>query len=145
MYVKICIKCCLEKEDLEFFFKNKKKLIRSNTCDVCSMEYAKQHYKKNKSKYVQRAKLFNKHQATENKQKLAKYLKSEKCVDCGNDDVRVLEFDHKLGLDKRDNVSNMVYRNCWRTVLREIEKCEVRCANCHRIKTMKQFDWFKNQ
>lgn len=143
--MKTCIKCGLEKEETEFFFKNKKKQVRSSTCNVCSAKYAKQHYKKNKSKYVKRAQVFNKQQTEENKQKLFEYLKAKRCVDCGNDDVRVFEFDHKSGLDKKNCVGNMIYRNCWRTILKEIEKCDVRCANCHRIKTAKQFDWFKNQ
>jgi hypothetical protein len=143
--MKTCIKCGLEKEDVEFFFKNKKKQIRSSTCNVCSMMYAKQHYKENKARYVERAKEFNKRQAIENRQKVFDFLKSKKCQDCGNDDVRVLEFDHKEGLDKFDNVSNMIHRHGWKTILKEIGKCEIRCANCHRIKTMKQFDYFKNK
>jgi hypothetical protein len=31
----------------------------------------------------------------------------------------------------------------WNRVSAEIDKCEVRCANCHRRKTVKQFKWFK--
>lgn len=73
------------------------------------------------------------------------YLRSKRCVDCGNNDIRVLEFDHKEGLDKIDNVGNMLYRNCWKTILKEIDKCEIRCANCHRIKTVIEFDYFKNK
>ena len=107
--------------------------------------YAKQHYKENKARYVERAKEFNKRQAIENRQKVFDFKKSKKCQDCGNDDVRVLEFDHKEGLDKFDDVSNMIHRHGWKTILKEIGKCEIRCANCHRIKTMKQFDYFKNK
>ena len=141
----MCIKCGIEKEDTEFSFKNKKKQIRSTTCALCSKEYGKLHYQENKSRYIERARKFNIQQAIEVRQKVFDYLKTKKCQDCGNDDVRVLEFDHKDTLDKTDSVGNMIHRHCWKTVLKEIGKCEIRCANCHRIKTMKQFDYFKNK
>jgi len=143
--MKICDKCGHPKEDIEFVFKRKKKNERRNTCRRCCKEYSKAHYQKNKAKYIKRARVFNDKQANRNRHLLYDYLKSKKCVDCGNDDVRVLEFDHKSALDKKDNVGNMMHRYSWKTILEEIKKCEIRCANCHRIKTVIQFDWFKNQ
>jgi hypothetical protein len=143
--MKVCNKCGLPKEDKEFVFKRKEKRERRNTCRDCCKEYGKLHYQKNKATYIHRAKIFNKHQAERNQQNLFDYLKSKKCVDCGNDDIRVLEFDHKEGLDKIDNIGNMIYRYSWKAVLKEIGKCEIRCANCHRIKTVIEFDYFKNK
>lgn len=56
------------------------------------------------------------------------------CVDCGyNDDPRAMDFDHVRG-EKKFGVIQGWGRNM-KTLLDEIEKCEVRCANCHRIKT----------
>lgn len=142
--MKICNKCKCEKEESDFSFKNKKKQIRSTTCSTCSKKYGKQHYLENKSKYVERAKDFNRIQIINNRQKMIDYLNGKKCKDCGNSDIRVLEFDHKKNVDKSNNIGNMLYRNCWTTILKEIGKCEIRCANCHRIKTTIQFDYFKN-
>lgn len=57
------------------------------------------------------------------------------CIDCGINDVRVLDFDHVRG-DKKREISDMVSeRRAIRDILNEISKCEVRCANCHRIVT----------
>jgi hypothetical protein len=55
-----------------------------------------------------------------------------RCVDCGNSDHEVLDFDHVRG-EKVGNISDLVGRPASIKQLREeIDKCEVRCANCHR-------------
>jgi hypothetical protein len=61
-------------------------------------------------------------------------LGRSKCEDGGIADPLVLEFDH-LGL-KRKSVMTMVWEgHCMETIEREMSKCEIRCANCHRRKT----------
>lgn len=66
------------------------------------------------------------------------YLDTHPCVDCGEADKVVLDFDHVRG-DKVCEVSVMVGRGyrLWK-IIEEIEKCEVRCANCHRRVTVKR-------
>lgn len=71
-----------------------------------------------------------------NRNFVKKYLMTHPCIDCGNTDIRVLEFDHVRGI-KNYTVSNMQYRSI-SSIKHEIEKCEVRCANCHKIKTDKE-------
>ncbi len=61
------------------------------------------------------------------------YKRSHPCVDCGNSDIRVLEFDHVRGI-KLLTIANTSSFSFSRLV-EEIDKCDVRCANCHRIKT----------
>lgn len=57
------------------------------------------------------------------------------CVDCGESDPVVLDFDHVKG-EKRRAIADMVsnYYSI-KTIKDEIRKCEIRCANCHRKKT----------
>ncbi len=56
------------------------------------------------------------------------------CVDCGyRGDPRALQFDHVRGV-KLGTVSSMLTCS-WKRIVAEIEKCEIRCANCHMIKT----------
>jgi hypothetical protein len=55
----------------------------------------------------------------------------------------VLEFDHVHG-KKEGIIAVMLQNNTWTTVSREIAKCEVRCANCHRRKTALQLNYYKN-
>jgi hypothetical protein len=59
------------------------------------------------------------------------------------DDPRALEFDHFR--DKKYNLAKMVGAGyCIETIEKEIEKCEVRCANCHNIKTAVERSYYSN-
>jgi hypothetical protein len=91
--------------------------------------WARKHYVENRDYYVAKAR----RRQDENQRKLKKildgYLVNHPCVDCGESDPLVLEFDHVRG--KTHNVSSMKGYTKKR-VLEEIRKCEVRCANCHK-------------
>ena len=80
----------------------------------------------------------------ENRQRLREYFAEHPCVDCGEDDLRVLEFDHRDGVDKTGDVSLLLRegRN-WRRIVAEMAKCDVRCCNCHRRRTSEQFDTWR--
>jgi hypothetical protein len=61
------------------------------------------------------------------------YLLEHPCVDCGENDIRVLEFDHRDPAEKQGAISRMVADRCSVSKIKaEVEKCDVRCANCHR-------------
>lgn len=68
------------------------------------------------------------------------YLLEHPCVDCGEADPIVLEFDHRDRTTKRFNISRYASSRTMKaeTLLAEMEKCDVRCANCHRRKTVKE-------
>lgn len=56
------------------------------------------------------------------------------CVDCGyNLHDEALDFDHVRGTKLRE-VSRMLHFS-WTRIMKEVAKCEVVCANCHRIRT----------
>ncbi len=79
----------------------------------------------------------------EYKRRIGEHFRGHPCVDCGESDVRVLEFDHLVGSDKRNDVAALV-AGCgrWSDVVAEIEKCVVRCANCHRrVTSTRAQDW----
>jgi hypothetical protein len=88
----------------------------------------------------QRLKRFNKGLKDDKALKVFEYLSVHPCVDCGESDPVVLEFDHRDATTKFRAVAQMIEaRYAWSTILEEIEKCDVRCANCHRRKTSRQF------
>ena len=64
------------------------------------------------------------------------YLLEHPCVDCGESDPIVLDFDHVRGVKKADVKRMTAGSHASLTqVMAEIAKCEVRCANCHRRAT----------
>lgn len=70
------------------------------------------------------------------------YYCSHPCVDCGEADPIVLEFDHVRG-EKLAGVSQLVNNGRSLEVIQEeIDKCEVVCVNCHRRRTAKTQDWY---
>jgi len=103
---------------------------------------SKQHYENNKQSYLERVRAREVLVIEENQKKLAEYLASHPCVDCGCDDIRVLEFDHVRG--KSASITNLLKNTApWKTIEAEIAKCEVRCVNCHRIRTGEQGGWWR--
>lgn len=118
------------------------KLDKSYRCAKCKSDYNRQHYLQNKATYVARASARKFQVLSDLNSRLSEYLANHPCVDCGEEDPLVLEFDHLR--DKTREVSSMIGRGySWEAVLQEIAKCEVRCANCHRRVTAKRARWFR--
>jgi len=69
------------------------------------------------------------------------YKKNSKCLDCGFNGAQypeVLDFDH-INDNKEFNISEFRhYTSGFNKVKNEISKCEIVCANCHRIRTAKR-------
>jgi hypothetical protein len=96
---------------------------------------AAKHYKENCEKIKARSKLRNTSQRKKNKAFINRVKRIYSCVDCGEGNPVVLDFDHVKG-NKRGNISDMArWSYSLETIKEEIRKCEIRCANCHRKKT----------
>ena len=67
------------------------------------------------------------------------YKMTSVCADCGNGDWRVLEFDHRNPLNKSFTISHAICHGGVGILklVTEIEKCDVVCANCHKIRHYK--------
>lgn len=103
--------------------------------------YSRWHYRQNKEKYKARARAYSRANRDKLRDYIAAFLNENPCVDCGEADPIVLEFDHRDPATKRFNVGDAVRKSCGlATVIAEIAKCDVRCANCHRRKTFRAFE-----
>tara|TARA_B100000900_G_scaffold406089_1_gene416605 strand:- start:2575 stop:2931 length:357 start_codon:yes stop_codon:yes gene_type:complete len=100
--------------------------------------YQKEHYRNNKEYYKSKAKASKLKQRVCNRAFVDRVKRLLGCVDCGESNPVVLEFDHVRG-EKAGNIADMVHRPlCVDAIKEEIRKCEVRCANCHRKKTFER-------
>ena len=111
-------------------------------CHTCTSAQAKKYYRDNKDvrkKAIARAKASKR----EAKKFVLDYLSTHPCVDCGENRPACLDFDHLR--DKSANVSFMViHGHSISSIKTEIEKCQVLCANCHRVKTAADFGWYSS-
>lgn len=129
---KKCVICKNEKPQSEFNKNRSKKDGLQPHCRQCASDRMKIYYHNN---YVSHKRKVNERSARvrlELKAKVVEYLQSHPCVDCGESDPVVLDFDHVRG-DKDNEISNMIKHAVrWDRIEAEILKCEVRCANDHR-------------
>jgi len=128
-----CIKCNCTKDIKEF---RARKGIKDNVCKTCVSTNNKAHYKANKADYFKRNKLYK----AEIKQMVRDYKEESGCTDCKNRfPYYVLEFDHLPGYEKKANIADMINgslaRQAKTQIIEEMAKCEVVCANCHRLRT----------
>jgi hypothetical protein len=130
----------------QFHFRQKESGIRHSICGDCFSAYRREHYRLNRADYIRRNKRILHARGRKSARRLLEYLLAHPCVDCGEQDPVVLEFDHIDPDTKRQAVSFLARSGYpWSTVTAELEKCQVRCANCHRRRTAEQFDWPKRR
>lgn len=123
--MKICFKCNQEKEISCFGFNKRKKDGRQSNCKACQKIYKQSHYKRNLVKYIEKARDY--------KRLVRKYIKDykekSKCIECGEDHIATLDFHH---LEKNEKEFQISEANGLLELKKEIEKCIILCANCHR-------------
>ncbi len=136
-----CSMCGLEKPETDFAFQAIETRKRQDHCRLCHATYRREHYLRTKGLYVAREVARMRGYRDENRLRLAEYLAAHPCVDCGETELLMLEFDHHDPDSKRSEVSRLLARKPWARVLAEIEMCDVRCVACHRRRTAAQFRW----
>lgn len=138
--MKRCYKCDIVRPVSEFHKNSRRADGLQSYCVSCAAVKNREYYlrtpEKNGDRHASRERAIQSNMAF-----LLSYLASHPCVDCGEDDVVVLEFDHVRGT-KLSNVPRLVWNGRPLHVVEdEITKCEVRCANCHRRATARRGNW----
>lgn len=111
-------------------------------CRPCRAEYGRMHYAANRQRYIDQAQRRKEELRATNYKLLIRFLRANPCVDCGEDDVLVLEFDHVSG--KSFQIAAALRDRFWAEIvaeINEIKKCDVVCANCHRRRTAQRGGW----
>jgi hypothetical protein len=113
-------------------------------CRSCSRAYFREYYLRNRDRYAARSRRKNAAERLSNRRQLLGYLQAHPCVDRGETDPVVLQFDHADPSTKSSNVGDLLRNRVpWSRILAEIEKCVVRCANDHQRRTATQFGWYR--
>lgn len=143
MEVKVCTKCSRRKSITEFNFKVKSKGRRNAQCQACTRKSTNQAYYKRREYYMQLTNKWKQIQIKTAMKFLYQYLRQHPCVDCGINNPVVLHFDHVRGKKKAE--VSVLARGGYRlaTIMEEVEKCEIRCANCHAIKTARDRHYYR--
>ena len=146
--MKVCSKCSDAKLESEFFIKDKASGKLHAQCKECYKAHRKtfyaSHYAKYGDLYRKRSQEYRMMLRTEFRNNMLEYLKDKECIICGENDIRVLEFDHVDPTKKSFAISQSVrmgYR--WPDVEEEIKKCRILCSNCHKKHTADQAKWYK--
>ena len=126
----------MEKALDEFAWRRKARGQLDNYCRPCRAAYRQEHYRAHRQRYIDAAGRRKRRVVAERMAYIVSYLGEHPCVDCGETDPVVLEFDHLR--DKKFSISDGLQGRNWQSVLDEIAKCEVVCANCHRRRTARR-------
>lgn len=134
----MCAKCGESKNHLQFRVRCKVNNWLDCYCIPCRSQYFKEYYGKRRDKYRVMV------NATKEQRKKIRYdavnaIKRKPCMDCGGTFPEIcMDFDHRS--DKILPISRMITLcRSMERILKEIEKCDLVCSNCHRIRTAQRW------
>jgi len=136
---KYCNDCSLVKPASDF-----SKLVSGcldSYCKTCKAKRSRDYYHKNKGN----GNLAFEKNREKNQRFLWGVITSNSCMDCGEGDPRVLQFDHVRG-EKINNIAVMLrqHKNLEK-IKKEVEKCDIVCANCHTKRTFERSNSWKHR
>ena len=144
MVEKTCSVCNETKLLTDFCVRNKSEGIYRTYCKDCNRikrsKYEDNYYKQNKEshrKAIQRLR-------DRNQDYIMSIKQNGSCIDCGESRWQCLDFDHIDQSKKSFSISQWAKSGKSLDKLKmETEKCVLRCANCHRVRTAEQMSWYK--
>lgn len=128
---KICTRCKIKKSRSEFNHRSSSRDGLSSQCSNCNKDHLKNHYEKNTEYYF----IKNKKRKSSLRETMNEFKLKHGCSRCGfNEHPAALDFHHRS--DKEFNISAMANRGAsLKRIVKELEKCDILCANCHRTLT----------
>jgi hypothetical protein len=129
-------------DEENFAWSNKAKGLRASWCRKCKSEWSREKWASGSEKQAN----------YESKAKRVKaahdyiwdLFQNSRCADCGERNPIVFEFDHLS--DKFLGDSRMVNSNYGlEKIKEEIAKCDIVCANCHKIRTSQRGNHWRYQ
>lgn len=131
---KTCARCRRVLPLSEFPLRRKDGTRRHGHCRDCKAAYQRQWYERNKARHIANVAEIRRALREAHKQ-IIEGVKARPCADCGRTfPPYVMDFDHVRG-SKCGEIGRIKNHVTTRALLEEIAKCEVVCANCHRVRT----------
>ena len=132
--MKWCPSCETEKTDSEFHKEAKRKDGLASQCKTCRSKHYQNTYPGKKDQIRRNVEAYRLVLATQ-----VNALKTGPCMDCGGRfPPCAMDFDHRDGDTKLASVSRLIAASSWARIEAEIAKCDLVCANCHRIRTFER-------
>lgn len=141
--MKKCHHCQVSKPPTSFNRNRHSEDGRQSYCRTCTTAQSRSYYSRHRERMVRQIRNASDRRVEIACKKVIEYLRTHPCIGCNEKNPVVLDFDHVRG-EKCGDVSAMVTKGySWQVIEREIKKCVVRCANCHRIKTAKEGNYLR--
>lgn len=141
--LRTCARCRLARPLADFPIKDAARGWYRSYCRACCRDYGKEHYRNNAGYYKAKAGVSRLRVRSANRAVVEAFLADHPCVECGEADPLVLDFDHVDPKLKLDAIGRLQHSGAHAALLTEMEKCEVGCGNCHRRRTARQFGWYR--
>jgi hypothetical protein len=125
--MKECCRCGKKKTIHQFNKNRRRKDGLQSFCRDCERKRLRGYYKENKDKL--------RDYSRERKKKLREWLSELKAVlacPCGESHPACLDFHHRDPKEKEVGIAKLIRAGGREAIERELKKCEVLCANCHR-------------
>jgi len=134
--MKLCSTCRRSLPTTDFNLRARSPDGLQSVCRECNAARARRYYAENVAKHRRAVAAQVAKTRAAHLQRIGAYLLEHPCVDCGEGDIRVLDFDHRADTEKAGEVMKLAKAAySWGRVRDEIAKCDVRCRNCHAIVT----------
>ena len=137
--MKHCPRCNQDKDEAEFGKNRTRPDGLQVQCRVCIKSIHRDWYERNKERHYGNVQKRRKTLSDEIARRLSAYLKAHPCVDCGVADPVVLTIEDRQGETGFSLRERLREGAAWTALLPQIEKCEVRCANCRCLRMAKLF------
>lgn len=104
-------------------------------CKVCMREYGREHYRRNKRYYVDKAQRHRKKIRPAITLEIARF-RSVRCTEClKKHPLHRMQCDHVRGRKKFNIAQALQLGVSLKALRKELSKCEAVCANCHADRT----------
>ena len=128
--MKTCPTCKVERPEDQFHKNKKRKDGLASWCKPCSKEW------RDKNKHILKKHSISQKKKTQSQKATLIEYKGGACMDCGYTSkyVTVFDFHHRDPTQKKFEVGAKLRDGMSQTLLDEADKCDLLCANCHRIR-----------